>query len=202
MPLLLFPVSFGFSRPELPNTQDPMLEIVAFESLTPGQRAQAADILHRALAHMKSAYSPEEAAEEVAKFGGEDCNAFAALENGNVLGWIGVTFVYDYSWELHPLVVDPRNQKSGIGSALIAHLEDYARQDGVLNLYLATDDDYGGTNLSGIDLFPDPLAKLATIQPVKGHPFTFYRKLGFSIVGILPDGNGFGQPDIMMAKRI
>ena len=179
-----------------------MVEIVAFETLNASQREQAADILHRALAHMKSAYSPEEAVEEVAKFDDEDRNAFAALDDGKVIGWIGVTFVYDYSWELHPLVVDPQNQKSGIGSALIAHLEDYARQDGVLNLYLATDDDYGGTNLSGIDLFPDPLAKLAAIEPVKGHPFTFYRKLGFSIVGILPDGNGFGQPDIMMAKRI
>ena len=179
-----------------------MAEIVAFEHLDTAQRTQAADILHRALAHMKSAYSPEEAIMEVAKFDDEDRNAFAALDGGKVVGWIGVIFSYDHAWELHPLVVDPTQQKSGVGTALLAHLEDYARQHEVLTLYLGTDDDYGGTNLSGIDLFPDPLAKLAAIQPVKGHPFTFYRKLGFSIAGVIPDGNGFGQPDIMMAKRI
>jgi aminoglycoside 6'-N-acetyltransferase I len=179
-----------------------MVEIVAFESLNAAQREQAADILHRAFAHTESAYSREEAFEEIEKFDGDGMYAFAALENGAVLGWIGVDPVYDYSWELHPLVVDPKCHRSGIGTALIAHLEDFARKDGVLNLYLATDDDYGGTNLSGIDLFPDPLAKLAALEPVKGHPFTFYRKLGFQVVGVIPDGNGFGQPDIMMAKRI
>ena len=179
-----------------------MIEITPLETLSSAQRAQAADILHRALAHMKSAYSPEEAVEEVAKFEDEDRNAFAAIDNGHVVGWIGVIFSYDHAWELHPLVVDPAHQKSGVGTALLAHLEDYARKDEVLTLYLGTDDDYGGTNLSGIDLFPDPLAKLAKIEPVKGHPFTFYRKLGFSIAGVIPDGNGFGQPDIMMAKRI
>jgi aminoglycoside 6'-N-acetyltransferase I len=179
-----------------------MIDIVPLETLTTAQRAQAADILHRALAHMQSAYSPEEAIEEVAKFDDENRAAFAALDSEKVLGWIGVIFSYDHAWELHPLVVDPANQKSGVGSALIAHLEDYARKDDVLTLYLGTDDDYGGTNLSGIDLFPDPLAKLAAIEPVKGHPFTFYKKQGFAITGVIPHGNGFGQPDIMMAKRL
>jgi aminoglycoside 6'-N-acetyltransferase I len=179
-----------------------MIDIVPLETLTTAQRAQAADILHRALAHMQSAYSAEEAIEEVAKFDDEKRTAFAALDGEKVLGWIGVIFSYDHAWELHPLVVDPANQKSGVGSALIAHLEAYARKDDVLTLYLGTDDDYGGTNLSGIDLFPDPLAKLAAIAPVKGHPFTFYKRQGFVITGVIPHGNGFGQPDIMMAKRL
>jgi hypothetical protein len=34
------------------------------------------------------------------------------------------------------------------------------------------------------------------------HPYEFYRKVGFTIVGALPDANGFGQPDIFMAKRV
>jgi aminoglycoside 6'-N-acetyltransferase I len=179
-----------------------MVEIVAFFELSGAQRAQAADILHRALAHQPSAYSPEEAVEEVATFDGEERIAFAALETGNVIGWVGVIPSYDHAWELHPLVVDPAHHGKGIGSALIAHLEAFARSQEVFTLYLGTDDDFGGTNLSGIDLFPNPLEKLAAIAPAKGHPFTFYRKHGFSVIGVIPDGNGFGQPDIMMGKRL
>jgi L-amino acid N-acyltransferase YncA len=29
-----------------------------------------------------------------------------------------------------------------------------------------------------------------------------HRKQGFAVVGMLPDMNGFGMPDIIMAKRI
>ncbi len=179
-----------------------MVEIVAFENLTAAQREQAADILHRALAHQASAYSRNEARAEVASFDGEGRAAFAALDDGAVAGWIGVLYIYDHAWELHPLVVDPAHHGCGIGTALIAHLEDFARAHEVFTLYLGTDDDFGGTNLSGVDLFPDPLAKLAALAPAKGHPFTFYRSRGFAVVGVIPDGNGFGQPDILMAKRI
>ena len=30
----------------------------------------------------------------------------------------------------------------------------------------------------------------------------FYLRVGFHIVGVIPDANGFGKPDILMAKRI
>jgi len=46
------------------------------------------------------------------------------------------------------------------------------------------------------------LGALARLQETKGHPFRFYQKLGFSVVGVLPDVNGFGKHDILMAKRV
>jgi len=32
--------------------------------------------------------------------------------------------------------------------------------------------------------------------------YEFYQKLGFVIVGVMPDANSFGKPDIYLAKRV
>jgi aminoglycoside 6'-N-acetyltransferase I len=58
------------------------------------------------------------------------------------------------------------------------------------------------TSLAGADLYPGVLERLGRIENVRRHPFTFYRRLGYEIVGCIPDANGFGKPDIFMAKRI
>jgi hypothetical protein len=47
-----------------------------------------------------------------------------------------------------------------------------------------------------------PGAHLARIENRRGHPFEFYQKLGYAIVGVVPDANGWGKPDILMAKRV
>ena len=179
-----------------------MVTIVEFVRLDAAQREQAADILRRALAHMPSAYATvEEARAETARFDAEDRVAFAALDGPDVRGWVGgIRDTYSHAWELHPLVVDPKHQRAGIGTALIGRLEECARAAGALTLHLGTDDDFGGTNLFGDDLFPDPLTKLASLAPASGHSFTFYRKQGWSVVGVLPNVNGRGKHDILMAK--
>ena len=58
------------------------------------------------------------------------------------------------------------------------------------------------TTLSGVDLYPNVLAHLANIRNLRGHPYEFYQKLGFVLVGVMPDANGPGKPDIYMAKRV
>jgi aminoglycoside 6'-N-acetyltransferase I len=130
--------------------------------------------------------------------------ARAALDDdGGLLGWIGAMELYgDHVWEVHPLVVRKDRWRRGIGRALVRDAEARCHYRGVHTLWLGADDHRGETSLAGEDLFPDPLARLATLESRAGHPLGFWRRVGFVVAGVVPDANGRGCPDILMAKRI
>lgn len=134
----------------------------------------------------------------------EDRISRVALDDaGHVIGWIGGISAYDgHAWELHPMVVRRGQRGRGIGRALISDLEDQVRRRGGLTIYLGTDDENCRTSLGGVDLYPDVLGTLSTIHNLRNHPFDFYQRVGFAVVGVIPDANGFGKPDILMAKRV
>ncbi|MEM7116964.1 MAG: GNAT family N-acetyltransferase [Chloroflexota bacterium] len=148
----------------------------------------------------------EEALAEVREITPPHCISRVALAaDGTVVGWVGRNqdgYENGLAWELHPLVVHPDYQGQGVGEALVADFEGQVRSRGGLMIYLGTDDENDQTSLSGIDLYPDPLTHLAQIKNIRKHPFEFYQKCGFTVVGVLPDANGFGKPDILMAKRV
>ncbi|MBI3953657.1 MAG: GNAT family N-acetyltransferase [Chloroflexi bacterium] len=122
---------------------------------------------------------------------------------GAVLGWIGgISHYKGRAWELHPMVVRPDWQGRGLGQALVADLEEQVRQRGAITLWVGADDEDYRTSLGGVDLYPNVLAQLAQIRNLGGHPYEFYRKQGFVLVGVIPDANGFGRPDIILAKRV
>lgn len=132
----------------------------------------------------------------------EQINLVARDESG-VIGWIGGQPIYDgHVYELHPLAVRPDRQRRGVGTALVAALEAEVAARGAGTVFVGSDDEMGLTTASGIDLYPDPLDHLARIQDVAGHPYRFYQRCGFVLVGILPDANGFGKPDLYLAKRV
>ncbi len=123
-------------------------------------------------------------------------------EDGTVLGWIGGASHYrGHVWELHPLV-GINQQGQGIGRALVDDLEERVRELGGLTITLGTDDVTGQTTLAGIDLFPHLWEHVTQIKNLKRHPYEFYQKQGFVIVGVMPDANGLGNPDILMAKSV
>jgi aminoglycoside 6'-N-acetyltransferase I len=130
-------------------------------------------------------------------------NRVAIGDDGTTAGWIGGIPQYGGCvWEVHPLVVARAFQRQGIGRALVTDLEACARARGGLTLLVGTDDETGHTSLSGVDLYANLPQRLATVRSLRRHPCGFYRRLGFTIVGVVPDANGPGKPDILMAKRI
>lgn len=169
-------------------------------------REQAAALLVACFAeHWPNAWPDLEAARaevDEALQPGKICRA-AFGEDGRLLGWIGGVPGYDGRvWELHPLAVDPGCRRRGIGRQLVADLEEQVRLRGGLTIMLGSDDEDNMTSLGGADLFPDPLPHLARIRNLNDHPYEFYQKCGYVIVGVIPDANGFGKPDILLAKRV
>ena len=166
---------------------------------------QVASIVLDCFGHLPSGYqTPEAAMEEVqASFAPDRISRVAIDEIGNVLGWIGGIQQYDGRvWELHPLVVRSGQRGRGIGRALVADLEVQAKLRGGVTLWVGTDDEEAKTTLSGVNLYPNVWEHIATIKNLRQHPYEFYQKCGFVIVGVMPDANGLGKPDIYMAKRL
>lgn len=124
-------------------------------------------------------------------------------ENEKLLGIIGGISQYDGKvWELHPLAVQPNLQKQGIGKKLVQDFEEQVRQRGGITIILGSDDEDNMTSLSNVNLYDGLFEKIKNIKNFKNHPFEFYQKMGYIITGIVPDANGIGKPDILMAKRI
>lgn len=180
------------------------IDLIDMREATSAQQEQAARVLIAALAHVPSAWKDfAEASAEVATFIHDpERLAIVAVHGAAVLGWVGAIRHSDYGWELHPLAVDPAHQRRGIGTRLVAALEFKARTAGIVTLWLGTDDDFGGTNLYGQDLYPDVLGALQKLRVRAGHPYRFYEKLGYTVTGVFPDVDGIGKHDILMAKRI
>ncbi len=130
--------------------------------------------------------------------------AFAMVEGDALIGWIGGLPEYEGRvWELHPLVVRRDHRRRGIGRALVAAFEAEAVRRGALTVTLGTDDNTAMTSLAGVDLYAGLPSRIAGLRDLgRGHPFLFYRALGYVVTGVLPDANGRGRPDIYMSKRV
>jgi aminoglycoside 6'-N-acetyltransferase I len=180
---------------------DYMIEILRLTADNNDWILEAADLLLEAFPH--SWPDMEEATEEVHGCLEEEKIALVAVANEHAVGLIGAIPQYGTTgWELHPLVVSKAHRSKGIGSKLIAALEKEVLSHGGVMIYLGSDDEFGTTSLSNCDLFDDTYGKITNIVNLGHHPYEFYQKQGYKIVGVFPDANGIGKPDIWMAKRI
>ncbi|WP_026478224.1 GNAT family N-acetyltransferase [Alkaliphilus transvaalensis] len=163
---------------------------------------QAAELLLDSFEH--SWNTLEEAVLEVkASLESNRISRIAVNDQGDLIGWIAGIKQYDGNvWEMHPLVVKKSWQGKGIGRLLVKDFERKVLEEGGITVLLGTDDETNSTTLGGIDIYPDIYRNIENIRNLKNHPYEFYQKIGYKIVGIIPDANGYGRPDILMAKRV
>jgi len=169
-------------------------------------KKQAAQILFEAskLITQESWKTIESAIEEVKECCHKDYISCGLVENNELIGWVGLRPMYkDITWELHPLMVKPSVQGKGTGSKLIKEIERIAVEKNILNIILGTDDELDKTSLANRDLYAcDLFTEIKNIKNKNNHPFECYQKQGYRIIGVIPDANGLGKPDIIMGKRI
>ena len=163
---------------------------------------QAAALLVDAFPHWLP--TMEMARDEVIEALGPDRICLVARADDQILGWIGAIPEYSHAWELHPLVVREDARRKGVGASLVAALEERVRAAGALTLYLGTDDDgpAPGTSAGGRRALSGRAVPCEASLRVIDHPAGFYLRMGFEVVGLIPDANGPGKPDILMAKRV
>jgi aminoglycoside 6'-N-acetyltransferase I len=175
------------------------MKIGLFEKRNLNYVKEAAEILIESFPHSYSSC----AVEEIEKCLHEDRIAIMAVEEDKIVGFVGAIPQYGITgWELHPIVVRKTKQNKGIGTLLIKALEKEVANKGGITIYLGTDDEFNKTSLSNEDLYENTFDKIRNIKNFKKHPYEFYQKMGYKIVGVIPDVNGIGKPDIWMAKRI
>lgn len=164
----------------------------------------AASLLHAAFSPLGVWTTMAEARDEVVvSISAEKISRVAIGTDGAVLGWIGAMPEYDgLVWQLHPIVVDEAHRRHGIGRALIQDLESILIARGGLTLWAGSDDLAGETSLGGVDLYPALPEAFNHVTSWGRHPLPFYRRLGFHIIGVMPDANGPGRPDLFLGKKI
>ena len=185
------------------NMEEYNMKIVNMTELNEEQITQAAKILTDSLSNGWPTL--KDALEEIEERLIPENTLLAAISDDVVIGWGGI-LAPDYNgnvFELHPLAVRSDKRKYGVGRAIVMALEDEARRQGGLTIQLGSDDekDGGETSFANVDLYDDFAEKIKNFEPGT-HPAGFYMKLGYKIIGVMPDANGIGKPDIFFGKRL
>ena len=179
------------------------LKILNMKQLNQTQITQAAHILSDSI---PAAWPTlRQALDEIEALLIPENTLLAAVDNDEVIGWGGILApIYNGNvFEIHPLAVRADRRRQGVGSAIVAALENEARKQGGLTIYMGADDekDGGETSLANVDLYDDLPGKMRDFFPGT-HQSAFYLKLGYRLIGVMPDANGRGKPDLYFGKRL
>ena len=155
-----------------------------------------------------SKYSPGWLADKAAcyrqithSFNADRCSRVMVDEQDQAIGWIAA-ITDEHCWEIHPIAVKPGQRRSGIGRRLVADIEQLAITSGAVSVWAGTSDETRSTSFSHLDLYKNPAAGFIDITAPDDHPVTFWRSVGYKVVGVLPDEEGLGKPGIHFARRL
>jgi len=176
------------------------MDIINMLALSPEQKEECAQILTESLP--KGWPDLASAREEVAELDIPVNSLLALVEDGHVIAWGGLEPDYGGKvLELHPLVVRADRRGQGLGKKLLSALENVARARYAKIITAGCDDETHTTSLADVDLFEDLPGKIASFES-NGHASGFYLKMGYSIIGVVPEANGKGMPDILLGKHL
>ena len=120
-----------------------------------------------------------------------------------LIGLVGLRPMYDKTWELHPMAIKPEFQRKGYGKILLNELEKIAQKRGIIGIVAGSDDETNKASLSENEIIKENIFdKIKNIKNNKNHPYEFYQKCGYVIIGIIPNANGLNKPDIWLWKDI
>jgi len=168
-------------------------------------KKQAAEILFKTFTEInKDAWPDMESALEEVNECVTEPNICIGIKTGNELtGWVGLRPMYELTWELHPMVIKKEFQGKGYGKILLNELERIALEKGVIGVFAGSDDETYSTSLSDKEITAGNIfEEIINIKNYKNHPYEFYKKCGYCIIGIIPNANGDRKPDILLWKDI
>ena len=166
---------------------------------------QAAEILYKTFTGInKDAWTDMESALVEVNECIVEPNICIGIKVGDDLaGWVGLRPMYPITWELHPMVVKKEFQGKGLGKLLLNELENIARGNNIIGIFAGSDDETNSTSLSNKKITGENIfEEISNIKNYKNHPYEFYKKCGYNIVGIIPNANGNNKPDIWLWKDI
>ena len=153
-----------------------IIEIIDLGAAEAARLETAAEILFAAFAPTGSLEwrTMDECRREVAECCVSGNLCLGALYDGKLAGWIGFRPRYgNYTWELHPLAVDPDRERRGVGRALTAEGERCLAARGVGGIILGSDDEAERTTLAAVNPETDDLfSAIRTIKKTSGGTLT------------------------------
>ena len=140
---------------------------------------------------------------DVVQFAPEDLSLVARDGDGAPIGWLRAEhFAGQASAEIKLVAVHPARGRQGVGRTLVMAAEERMRAAGCVTMLTTVGDTRGRTNLYGLDVTEDAPHLLASFRCHIDHPAGFFLRVGYRLVGILPDAYGPGKHDFTLARRI
>lgn len=140
---------------------------------------------------------------DVVQFAPADLSLVARDPEGTPIGWLRAEhFRGQASAEIKLVAVHPARRRQEVARTLVMAAEERMSGNACVTMLATVGDTRGRTSLYGIDVTEDAPRLLAGFHCHADHPAGFFLRIGYRLVGLLPDAYGPGKHDLTLARRI